>query len=118
MKKALKLILGLFGGLVTLIILGMIYWSVAPTLIGPKTAVVDFCSAIPAGTTTAELEIISGQHGLQSIYGFEEGQQSEPDVNNGTVQVDYQSKNGWICICQVEMQDGKVVQPNDVFCSD
>lgn len=118
MKNTVKIILGLLGSFLALFVLAIIYWSVGATVIGPKTEVESFCSAIPAGTTTEELSIISGDHGLQSIYGFEEGQQSEPDINNGTVQVDYQLKNGWICICQVEMKDGEVLHPNDVFCSD
>ena len=77
----------------------------APKIVGPKTAVENFCTAIKAGTTTAELEVISGDHGLQPIFDGD-------TIDDGTVQVDIQHENGWVCICQVEMQDGKVQQPN------
>ncbi|MFT7587031.1 MAG: hypothetical protein ACI9EW_003471 [Cellvibrionaceae bacterium] len=109
MQKALKILLAIVGGFITLILTFMLYWTIAPSIIGPKAEVKNFCSAIEPGTTTAELREISGIHGLSPIDGTHD---------NGTVQVGLQLQNGWICICQVEIENGAVVQPNDVFCSD
>lgn len=118
MKKTFKVLVSIIGGLLALLFLTVTYFAIAPTIIGPKIEVQDFCSAIPVGTTAEDLEIISGGHSLQPIFGVEEGDQSKIDTNNGTVQVDLRLKNGWVCICQVEMKDGIVSQPNEVFCSD
>ena len=111
MNRFLKIGLIVIGSLVTLWITVAAYFVIAPGIIGPKADVESYCSAIEPGTTPAELDVISGDHGLIPIF---EGD----TVDNGTVQVDIQHKNGWVCICQVEMQDGKVLQPNEVFCSD
>lgn len=109
MKKVFKIILGITGGLASLVLLTVLYFMIAPTIIGPKTEAQNFCSAIPSGTTTEDLAIIIGDHGLQPIDGT---------IENSTLQVDLQFQNGWVCICQVEMENGKVSHPNDVFCSD
>jgi len=109
MKKTLKFLLAILGSFIVLVLVAMFYWAIAPGIIGPQTEVENFCSAIQPGTTTAELAELSGSHGLQPIFGTQQ---------DGTVQVDLQLKNGWICMCQVEMENGEVSQPNEVFCSD
>ena len=108
MKRIAKAVAAIIGGLVLLWLSAAAYFFVAPYLIGPKTEVVEFCSAIEPGTTLKELSALSDQT-LQPIRGT---------TADGTVQVDLVLQNGWVCICQVETEAGSVLQPNDVFCSD
>ena len=91
--------------------------QIGPAWVGPKPEVGAICQAIERGMTTAEIGA-SRRASLEMLNSSDAAGPDMTPLNANRLQVDIQHKNGFVCICQVDMADGIATSSGDLFCSD
>lgn len=109
MKKALKSIAVVMGLAWLLWVSALLYWMIAPRILGPEKVVRAACSSIQPGMPIAALEdIIRQGSGLKTTTHI--SAESDRYVSKVT--------GNWLCTCGVQMDGNQVELVKDVICVD
>ena len=118
MRKTIQVILSSIGLLIFAFVAYIFYLDqIGPTLVGPKPEIDAICQPLQPGMTTAEI----GESRRATLNDLAISSAHGPDmsqISQTRLQVDIQHKNGFVCICQIDVADGVTTSPGEVFCSD
>lgn len=117
MKKVIITAVSIVGVLVISIFAFFFYLSnIGPSLVGPKNEVDAICEAIQPGMTTAEI----GAARLDILNQLDIDNNSGPDmsmISDTRLQVEILVQRDFVCICQVDVENGVASAEGEVFCS-